>query len=468
MQQLSGLDTEFLTMEAGHGLGHITGVLIVDPSTSPEPWTFEHYRAHLASRLHLLPVYTKKLREVPFGIDRPYWVPDDDFDLDYHLRFAAVPGDGGREAFADFVARIHERPLDRSRPLWESYVIAGVDGDKFGLLSKIHHCAIDGEAGVEMLGAVLDLTAETPERPDDGSHPPPPRVSTSQMAARAAQHLLLGPLHAARTGVELARALPKVAPSMISTTPGLSAPRVSFNDVIGEHRRFAYASMPLHSVKAVKTAADATVNDVIMALVGSVLRQWLRDHDELPAKSLTAMVPISLRDATDSETLGNVVSSSVVTLATDLDDPADRLAAVHDAMLKVKEQQKALPKRLVTDIAELTPPAVAASVARTTARLGLARWVTLPYNVVVSNVAGPPIPLYLAGARVLHNLPLSAIADGVGLNVTVQSTEDTIDVGFIADRDLVPDLWAMADLVPGALVELAQAVGLEFDLDDLA
>ncbi|MEZ5226200.1 MAG: WSD1 family O-acyltransferase [Acidimicrobiales bacterium] len=154
--------------------------------------------------------------------------------------------------------------------------------------------------------------------------------------------------------------------------------------------------------------------------------------------------------------------------ATDLDDPADRLAAVHDAMLKVKEQPKALPKRLVTDIAELTPPAVAASVARTTARLGLARWVTLPYNVVVSNVAGPPIPLYLAGARVLHNLPLSAIADGVGLNVTVQSTEDTIDVGFIADRDLVPDLWAMADLVPGALVELAQAVGLEFDLDDLA
>ena len=136
MQQLSGLDAGFLTMEAGHGLGHITGVLIVDPSTSPVPWTFDHYREHLKSRLHLLPVYTKKLREVPFGLDRPYWVSDDDFDLDYHLRSAAVPGDGGRAAFVDFVARIHERPLDRSRPLWECYLIEGVEGDKFALLSR--------------------------------------------------------------------------------------------------------------------------------------------------------------------------------------------------------------------------------------------------------------------------------------------------------------------------------------------
>ncbi len=203
-----------------------------------------------------------------------------------------------------------------------------------------------------------------------------------------------------------------------------------------------------------------------MAMVGSVLRQWLTDHDELPEKSLTAMVPISLRDASDTDTLGNVVSSTVVTLATDLADPAERMNVIHDAMLVAKDQQKALPKHLVTDLAELTPPAVAASIARTTARLGLARWVTLPYNVVVSNVAGPPIPLYLAGARVIHNLPLSAIADGVGLNVTVQSTEDTIDFGFIADRDLVGDLWSMADLVPGALADLAAAVGIdEIDLE---
>ena len=219
--------------------------------------------------------------------------------------------------------------------------------------------------------------------------------------------------------------------------------------------------MPLHAVKAIKNAAGVTVNDVIMTVVGSVLLKWLEQHDELPDGPLMAMVPISLRDASDEDTLKNIVTSSVVTLATDEHDPAARLRTIHDAMVVVKEQQKALPKHLVTDIAELTPPAVAASIARTTARLRLAHWVTLPYNVVVSNVAGPPYPLYLAGARVTHNLPVSAIADGVGLNVTIQSTEDVLDFGFISDRDLLPDLWSLADMVPDAVAALARAVGVE-------
>ncbi len=467
MEQLSGLDAGFLTMESGHGLGHITGVLIVDPATSPEPWTFARYREHLLARLHLLPVYTKKLKQVPFGIDRPYWIPDDDFDVDYHLRSAAVPGDGGREAFADFVARIHERPLDRDRPLWECYLIEGVDRDKFALLSKIHHAAIDGAGGVEMLSAVVDLTPETPDRPDDGSHVPPPRVSDRAMAMRAVRNIATTPLRTLRASREVAKAVPVFAPSMARSRPALSAPRTSFNDVIGPHRRFAYSAVPLASIKAVKNAAGVTVNDVVMAMVGSVLRQWLEAHDELPSRSLTAMVPVSLRDESDRDTVGNVVSSSVVTLGTDLVDPLERLSAIHAAMEVVKSQQKALPKHLVVDLAELAPPAVAALTARTTARMGLAKWVTLPYNVVVSNVAGPPFPLYLAGAKVVHNLPMSAIADGVGLNITVQSTEDTMDVGFVADRELVPDLWDMADLVPEALAELADAAGVDLGENDV-
>ncbi len=475
---MSGLDSGFLEMESGNSLGHMTGVLIVDPSTSPVPWTFERYREHLRSRLHLLPVYRKKLHQVPFGLDQPYWVPDDDFDLDYHLRSAAVPGDGGREAFADFVARIHERQLDRTRPLWECYVIQGVDGDKVALLSKIHHCAIDGQGGVEMLSAVLDLTPETPERPDNGDTPVATAPPKEIIAARAALNLMLSPVRMARAGLTLAKALPVLGPTITRPSSGAgtdesmvealrhagTAPRTPFNTVVGPHRRFTYSSVPLAAIKAVKNAADATVNDVVMAVVGGVLRRWLIEHDALPKRSLLAMVPLSVRPDNDGST-GNQVSSTIASLATHLEDPVERLVEVQRAMAVAKKQHNTLPDSMVTDIADLAPPAVGAMIAKVIATTQLARWVTLPYNVVVSNVAGPPFPLYLAGAKVVENLPVSAINDGVGLNITVQSTDDSLSFGFVSDRELIPDLWTMADAVEGCLQELADAFDVEIDLD---
>ncbi|MDH3300725.1 MAG: wax ester/triacylglycerol synthase family O-acyltransferase [Acidimicrobiia bacterium] len=482
MEQLSGLDSGFLSIEAGHAVGHVSGLLICDPATSPEPWTFRRFREFLISRLHLLPVFTKKLQEVPFGLDQPYWVSDKNFDFDYHLRSAAVPGDGGREAFADYVARIHERPLDRNRPLWECYVIEGVDGDKVALLSKIHHCAIDGQAGVEMLTAVVDVTPDSPPRPESGEpeiiEPPAPH----EMALRAATNMLLWPVRLARAGNALARAIPLLGPilarspsvfggvedSMIDTLQRAGgAPRTSFNSVIGPHRRFAYAGVHLDAVKTVKNAAEVTVNDVVMAVVGAVLRRWLIAHEELPPRSLMAMVPISVREKGETD-LGNRVSSTIAPLATHLNDPLERLWAVQEGMRVAKEQHSSLPKNLVTDLTEVAPPAVAALAAQAAADAKLAKWVTLPFNVVVSNVPGPPVPLYLNGAKVLHNIPLSAITDGVGLNVTVQSTENSLDFGFIADRDLVPDLWSLADSVGDCLIELADALDVDLQPYGLA
>ncbi|MGH1505858.1 MAG: WS/DGAT/MGAT family O-acyltransferase [Acidimicrobiales bacterium] len=475
MEQLTGLDAGFLALESGSAVGHVSGLLICDPSTSPEPWTFPRYREHLLSRLHLLPVYTKKLKRVPFGIDQPYWVPDDDFDLDYHLRRVAVPGDGGREAFAAFVARVHERPLDRSRPLWECYVIEGVDGDKIGLLSKIHHAAIDGQAGVEMLAAVVDLTPDSPPRPDDGPSVELRAPSPQAMAMRAATNLLLSPWEVAKTGTMVAKALPSLGsalsrPQMLyggkqrtvldDLRRASTAPATSFNTVIGPHRRFAYSTVPLAAVKAVKNAAGATINDVVMAMVGDMLRGWLLAHDELPEQSLIAMVPVSLRKEGETEA-GNKVTSVLAPLATHLHDPLDRLGAVRAGMQAAKEQHRGLPPTMLPDLIGLAPPYLAEFAAKVASEAKLAKWVNNPFNVVVSNVPGPPFPLYLNGAKLEHNIPLSAITDGVGLNVTLQSTDSTMDIGLVADRDLVPDLWDIADSAPAALQSLADALGVD-------
>lgn len=492
MRQLSGIDSGFLAWEGPTTMGHITGVLTLDPSTSPEPWTFDRYRRHLRSRLDRIPPLTEKLVEVPLGLDRPYWVADPTFDLDYHLRHVAVPGDGSRGDFADLVARIHERPLDRRRPLWECYVVDGVRaasgadaGDEpasAAVITKIHHAAIDGLSGIEILAALVDLEPDVAVPAEDDEARPSPSggegpVEPGEVAARAAWALATSPARLMRAGLSLGRALPVVGPVLGRQGPAArgdestaellrhfgTAPRTPFNATIGPHRRWSYASVPLAQVKAVKNAASATVNDVVLAVVGGVLRTWLDGQGELPDRPLAAMVPLSVRSSDQEGTMGNFVSPTVTTLATHLDDPAQRLAAIKDAMDAVKSNQQALPADVLTDLTQVAPPAVAALAARLVASTRLADRLTLPFNLVVSNVPGPPIPVYLAGALITGHFPVSTIVDGAGLNVTVMSVNGNLDVGFVADRDLIDDLWPMADLVQPTLDELAATVGAELD-----
>lgn len=471
IEQLSGMDTSFLTIEEGtHAVGHVTGVLILDPATSPEPFTFERFSHHLISRIGHLKPFRRRLREVPLGLDRPYWVTENDVDFAYHLRHVAVPGQGGRNDFAELVARIHARPLDRTRPLWETYMVDGVHGDRVGVITKVHHAAIDGISGQEILGQLVDLSPETEVREPIRYLNPEPTVSPEDLTRRALKSFLLSPTRVARTTWALSKALPILGPAFANSTSRrgtveslreLAAPRTPFNATIGPHRRWAYVSVALDDVKEVKNEAGTTVNDVVLAICSGVLRKWLLHHHALPDRDLLAMVPLSVRSKSDAHAIGNHVSFTVADLATSVEDPVERLDQIHQAMNDAKASHETLPANILTDISQIAPPAVSALASRLIASTHLADRLTLPFNVVISNVPGPPVPLYLAGAEILGNYPVSAIVDGVGLNITVTTTNGMLDFGFVSDRDLIPDLWMMADTVLDTLNELKVALGLE-------
>lgn len=476
MRQLTGLDSAFLTMESSTTVGHVTGVLVLDTETSPVPWTFERFRRHLLSRIPQLTPFTQQLVEVPLGLDRPYWIDAPNFDLDYHLRHVAVPGDESRVAFSELVARIHARPLDRGRPLWECYVVDGLPDGKTGLITKVHHAAIDGISGQELLACLVDLEPDAPV-PDEVDEWVSPAITTpDDVMARAILSLATSPYRMVKAGITIGRSLPILGQLLdsVDTAGGsessdsfvdsvanrVSAPPTPFNKTIGPHRRWAYVSVPLDDVKAVKNELGLTVNDVVLGIVSGVLRRWLEENGGIPERSLSAMVPLSVRKE-GSDAFGNHISGTVATLASNLDDPLERLQAIHEGMQVAKQSQDALPAEILTDITQVAPPAVAALASRLIASTKLADRVNLPFNVVVSNVPGPPIPIYLAGAEIKGHFPVSAIVDGVGLNVTVVSTNGMLDFGFVSDRDLVPDLWDMAEFVPTELKSLTKAAGIK-------
>ena len=461
MHQLSGLDAAFLAMETQSVFGHVGSVCILDPGTAPEPVTLERLTAHIASRLHMLPPFRRRLVEVPLGLDQPYWIDDPDFDIEYHVRELALAAPGDDRQLADQAARLHGRALDRRRPLWELYLIHGLEGGRLAIYSKVHHAAIDGVSGNDLLAALLDLAPEGREVPPAPAWTGDTEPSAVSMLARSAVSLAGHPVRAARMTYGLLRAAPRLAASparprlpvvdrllrrdagLVLGASGLRAPATPFNKSVSPHRRWAFCSLPLADVKKVKDVAGVTVNDVVMALSAGALRRWLLDHDALPEAPLVAGVPVSVRTEGERGTGGNKVSSMIAPIPTNLADAGERLAACHEAMRAAKEQHGALTADMLADVAEFAMPALAGQAARLAARLRLVERVNA-FNLMISNVPGPSIPLYYAGALLLAYYPLSAIADGQGLNITVMSYGGRLHFGLIADRDLVPDLDAMA------------------------
>ncbi len=477
MHQLSGLDAAFLAMETSSVYGHVGSICVVDPGTAPEPLTLERLQRVISSRLHLVPPFRRRLAEVPFGFDQPYWIEDPDFDIEFHVRELGLPAPGDDRQLADQAARLHARPLDRRRPLWELYLISGLSGGRMAIYTKVHHAAIDGVSGNDILAAVLDVT---PEGRDLGEVPPwegDPVPGSIPLLARSVLSLAYQPVRAARVGAAVARSLPGLAvsparpklplidrflprrgASAVLQETGLRAPRTPFNRPVGPHRRWAFCTVPLADVKAVKNAGGGTVNDVVMALCAGALRRWLVDHGALPEGPLIAAVPVSVRTEQQKGTGGNRVSTMTAPLPTHLAEPGDRLLHCHEAMRAAKEQHGALPATLLSDVTQFAMPALAGQAARMAARLRLVEWLS-PFNLIISNVPGPPIPLYYAGARLMAYYPLSAIADGQGLNITVMSYEDGMHFGLIADRELVPDLDRLAGYLVDELDELKKDVG---------
>ena len=483
MQQLTGLDANFLYLETGPNYGHVCGVALLDPTECTTALTLDRVQEVVGRRLHLLPPLRKRLVEVPFGIDRPYWADDPDFDLDFHVRELALPTPGGTAQLAEQVARIASRPLDRRRPLWELYLISGLEQDRCALMVKFHHAAIDGVAGAEIITTLLDQTPECGDAdPAPPSSPRPgPLPGELEMWLRGVRGVTLQPLRmlefqrrlwatlpgsarflARTSGPALATGLSRWTSSAETTDggvlggwPALTAPRTSFNRPITPHRRWAYGTSSLSAVKAVKNAFGVTVNDVVMAACAAGLRRWLQVHDELPDRPLLAMVPISVRTEEQRGAFGNRVSALVAALPTDLPDPLARLREASSAMRVAKEQHSAISAETLQDVTQFAMPALATRAARVAAQLRLADYVDPPYNVVISNVPGPRTPLYFAGARMLGYYPVSVVADGQGLNITVQSYLDNLDFGLVSCRELVPDLWDLLRYITEAVDELA-------------
>src|SRR3954470_105220 len=474
MQQLTGLDAAFLAMETPSVYGHVGSVCVLDPWPAPEPLTLDRLTRVIESRLHLIPPFRRRLVTVPFGVDQPYWIEDPDFDIEFHVRELALPAPGDDRQLADQAARLHARPLDRRRPLWELYLIHGLQGGRAAIYTKVHHSAIDGVSGNDILTALLDLTPEGREMEDVPPWQCDPVPGNIRMLGSSALSLAGQPLRAARLTYGVLRSLPGLAKSparprlpiidnllgrdsrvMLPSAP-LRAPATPFNKSITAHRRWAFRDMDLADIKAIKNSAGLTVNDVVMALCAGALRRYLDDHGILPSDPLVAAVPVSIR--AEGEKLGNRVSTMLAPLPTNVDDPAERLRLTHEAMLAAKEQHGALPADLLGDVTQFAAPALANQAARLAARMRLVERIS-PFNLIISNVPGPNVPLYYAGAKLEAYYPLSAIADGQGLNITVMSYGGKMFFGLIADRDLVPDLDVLASYLVSELKELLTLVG---------
>jgi WS/DGAT/MGAT family acyltransferase len=349
------------------------------------------------------------------------------------------------------------------------YVIEGLEGGFVAELTKIHHAAIDGVSGAEILGVLLDAVPDPPPvPPPDPPWHPEHEPSSLSMLGRGTLGLLSRPRvgmrvmrKALRNGPALARnfgvRIAPPRPQQLLSRPSSSAPQLPFGGMISAHRRFAFGSLPITDVKAVKQALGGTVNDVVMAMCAGALRRWLIDHDALPDAPIHAMVPISVRTPEQVGTFGNRVSAMVAELPTDERDPVVRFQRVRESMRVCKDQHNAIPADILQDFAHFTPPAVLGAASRVIARTELMRRGGVPFNVVISNVPGPQFPLYSSGATLQGIYPLSAIADGVGLNMTLMSYNGNLDFGILADRDHVPDVWNMITALGDELETLVKA-----------
>ena len=472
MQQLTGMDASFLALETANTSGHVGGLSVLDPSTASEPLTLARLTEVMAERLPLVPVLRRKLLTVPLGLDQPYWIDDADFDIEYHVREVALPRPGSDAQLDEQVSRLHARPLDRSRPLWELYLITGLAGDRAAVYSKIHHAAVDGVSGTELLTVLFDLTPAGRElpaaKPFQPERPPPLPV----LAARTAMRLAWRPVQTVRITNDLVRLLPTLAPpvntlvggmlglnrgdgSVIATRPG-RAPATPFNRAITPHRRFAFRSVSLDTVKAVKNAFGVSVNDVVMAMCAGALRRWLTDHDALPDQPLVAMIPVSVRDPASQGALGNRVSAMLAPLPTNVTDPGQRLQIVHSATQAAKAQQAEIPQGLVDQISDFAVPALTARAARVVFATGLLHRLP-PFNLTISNVPGPNVPVYMCGAKLVAHYPVSVVTDGQGLNITLVGYLGQLHFGLVSSRELIPDIDKLAGYLPDELALLAEA-----------
>jgi len=473
MQQLSGTDSFFLHTERGSVYNHVASLGIYDPSTAPEGKVrFKDILRYFSHRLDLSKVFRRRLIAAPHGIDRPYWIEDAEVDLEFHVRHIALPEPGDWRQLMIQVARLHSRPLDRSRPLWEAYVIEGlhrIQGlptGSFAIFMKFHHAAIDGQAGAELLKAIHSLSAEID--PIDGE----PRAlyaerepGTVELYSRAVGHTasravgsvtLYGRTLSKVAGLvagEVARrtSFGPAAAAAVAMPSFVRAPKTRFNRRVSANRVVDAVALPLAAMKSLRAQVEgATINDIFLAVVGGALRRYLESKDELPQTSLMALMPISVRQSGQGPDAGNQVGGVPVAVCTDIADPVERLKAVRDGSAAAKRGSEALGNDFLKEVLDQLPNAAAEA---------FMRYAIYPQlNVTVSNVRGPDVPLYVAGARLVHFYPVSIATDYVGLNHTGFSYNGVLWICTVACRNMLPDPAFYSQCMQESFDELVVAV----------
>lgn len=437
--QLSREDVMFVAGETDTIYQHVAVLIVLDAADRPE-FNFEHFRQHCIERVSLIPHFHWKLHSVPLGLDRPYWVEDEQFSFDHHIKHIALPAPGDKATLCEIASHLYCKHLDRSRPLWEIWLIEGLEDGKFAYLQKFHHCMMDGEGAFKMIETICDFEPDpihpkTVDQAISGARAGkvPSYVERSSATWR---HFAQIPGEAARNVVDILR--PKILDQLVWPRKPRQerpvVPAVSFNGAISSDRAMTFANLPMVKLKAIKTFFDVSLNDIVLALVSTAIRDYLKKNSELPSDALRTNIPVSLRSGSDDQ-FSNKVTNTTVTLATDVDDPAGRLQAIHSE----SEQAKELARDHnvgITELFQMMPPILVSTLMDSLPDDQGAQM--LGANLIVSNVRGSPVPMYIAGARMENMYPMSILTAGLGINFTCISYADSMDFGIVVEPDLVP------------------------------
>ena len=472
MKHLSGLDATFLYLETPEMPMHVGSLNVIKLPAGYTGDFYEAVKAHVAARLHLAAVFTQKLELMPFELANPVWVPDDDLDLDYHVRRIILSKPGTMEQLETYAGRLHSSLIDRSRPLWEFYVIEGLDptscGGEVAFYGKLHHSAIDGQAGIALANAILDLgptprpLKAAPTRARKHEY----QLGVAELAGAALRNSLM-------QYVKLAKMIPTAARAIKSAVQQNRAkkkageegrgwsmgPRTPMNVAITNQRSFGTTSLSLRAVKDVGKANGVSLNDVVMTVVAAALRRYLQDNGGVPDKPLIGAIPFSLRDAdkpADANKPDNQAAMMLIPLATNLSDPLARLHAIGAAATSAKSTAGTFKGVIPTDFPSLGAPWIMSGLSSLYGRSKISNKIPPFANVVISNVPGPQFPLYLAGGEFVSYYPMSIVTHGIALNVTVQSYNGRIDFGLTACRRTLPDVRDLARYMHDAFEELAR------------
>lgn len=472
-KQLSGLDATFLYLESPETPMHVGSLNLYRLPDGFKGDFTQALRKHIASRMHLAPLFSNKLGFMPFDLGHPVWLHEPHVDLTHHIRKLRLPRPGSMQQLEDLCAKLHAQLLDRSKPLWEFVVIEGLKSGEIGFYAKIHHAALDGKGGTALANAVLDVTPEPRQVP-----PPDPQRKPRRTGMKVGEMIGAVLSNSIAQYAKIARSLPAAASALTQTVAGSGvetvkealaknklpiglAPKTPFNKPVGSARVFATASLPFDALRAAAKQAAAAItgreggslNDAVLFVCSTALRRYLQRHDALPRKSLVAAMPVSLREESNKE-LNNQASMTIVELGTQIADARKRFAAILESTARVKDALANLKSVLPTDYPSLFAPWLMGGLNAAYARISLTERMPALVNLVISNVPGPKVPLYMAGARMMTYFPISIVVHGVALNITVQSYAGRVDFGLVACAKAVPDVRQLARDIEAALAEL--------------